>query len=126
MQIVPQSPRFLILHGEVDKALSVLNLVARINCKPRLQGCLVTVEEKERMQRDGELANNDVQEQPANGGQEGKDDQPQTPSSTPLLSEKEKSKVGACMCVSMTCSQCKLNQMYVVLGVVGWMTVVSG
>ena len=100
MQIVPQSPRFLILNGEVDKALSVLNLVARINCKPRLQGCLVTVEEKERMQRDGELANNDAQEQSANGGQEeGKDDQPQTPSSTPLLSEKEKSKVGACACL---------------------------
>ena len=101
MQIVPQSPRFLILHGEVDKALSVLNLVARINCKPRLQGCLVTVEEKEQMQRDGELANNDAQEQSANGGQEeGKDDdQPQTPSSTPLLSEKEKSKVGACACL---------------------------
>jgi len=98
VQFVPQSPRFLILHGEVDKALSVLNLVARINCKPKLQGCLVTVEEKERMQRDGELANNDAQGQSANGGQEeGKDDQ-QTPSSTPLLSEKEKSKVGACVC----------------------------
>lgn len=92
VQFVPQSPRFLILHGEADKALSVLNLVARINCKPRLQGCLVTVEEKERMQRDGELANDDAQEQSADGGKEEEKDQP--PSSAPLLPEKEKSKVG--------------------------------
>ena len=102
VQFVPQSPRFLILHGQADKALSVLNLVARINCKPRLHGRLVTVEEKERMQRDGELpdsnSNRQTDERQEDGREaDGKDDKPPTRSSTPLIPSNGKSKVGVCM-----------------------------
>ena len=98
IQFVPQSPRFLILHGQADKALSVLNLVARINCKPRLHGRLVTVEEKERMQRDGELPDSDAKGQADGGLEDGKNVQPLAPSSTPLLPNDGASKVGVTAC----------------------------
>ena len=94
IQFVPQSPRFLILHGQADKALSVLNLVARINCKPRLHGRLVTVEEKERIQRDGELPDSDGSRTADGGKEDVTDVQSLAPSSTPLLPNNGESKVG--------------------------------
>lgn len=99
---MPQSPRFLILHGKADKALSVLNLMARINCKPKLYGHLVTVEEKERMQQEGELPNSDAQ-----GAADGKDAEPQAPPSAPLLPGSGASKVGdrACTLCSVSMRQ---------------------
>ena len=109
---MPQSPRFLILHGKADKALSVLNLMARINCKPKLYGHLVTVEEKERMQQEGELPDSDTQGA-ADGGQadgglaDGKDAEPQAPPSAPLLPGSGASKVGdrACTLYSVSMRQ---------------------
>ena len=48
-QFVPESPRYLIIHGKEEKAKKVLALIARLNCKQPLVGRLVTQEEKERM-----------------------------------------------------------------------------
>ena len=107
---MPQSPRFLILHGQADKALSVLNLVARINCKPRLQGRLVTVEEKERMQRDGELPDSNSNGKADGKQEDGKDIQTIIDPSAPLLPSKRESKVGVTAHVMYyTCVNTSIN-----------------
>jgi len=51
LQLIPESPRYLIVNGKEDKAKKVLALVAKINCKPPMpmSGRLVIQEEKERM-----------------------------------------------------------------------------
>ena len=49
LQFVPESPRYLILHGKEDRAKKVLALMAKINCKQPLSGRLVTQEEKEQL-----------------------------------------------------------------------------
>ena len=49
VQVVPESPRYLVLNGKEDKAKKVLALIAKINCRPPLSGKLVTQEEKEQM-----------------------------------------------------------------------------
>ena len=100
VQFVPQSPRFLILHGQADKALSVLNLVARINCKPRLHGRLVTVEEKERMQRDGELPDSNSNRQ--TDEEEDRREVQSIPPSSTLLPSNGKSKVGITASIQST------------------------
>ena len=47
LQLVPESPRYLILNGKEEKAKKVLALIAWVNCKQPLSGRLVTQEEKE-------------------------------------------------------------------------------
>ena len=49
MQLVPESPRYLILTGQEEKAKKVLALMAWVNRKQPLSGRLVTQEEKERL-----------------------------------------------------------------------------
>ena len=49
MQLVPESPRYLVLTGKEEKAKKVLALMAWVNCKKPLSGRLVTQEEKERL-----------------------------------------------------------------------------
>ena len=47
---MPESPRYLVLHGKEEKAIRVLAMISKINCKPMLSGRLVTLEEKRRLQ----------------------------------------------------------------------------
>ena len=49
VQFLPESPRYLILKGEEQKAKKVLALIAQINCKQPLLVKLVTHEKKEQM-----------------------------------------------------------------------------
>ena len=49
VQFVPESPRYLILNGNEDKAKKVLALIAKVNCRPSLSGRLVAQERKEQM-----------------------------------------------------------------------------
>jgi len=49
VQLIPESPQYLIVNGKEDKARKVLALVAKITCRPPLSGKLVTQEEKEQM-----------------------------------------------------------------------------
>ena len=49
MQLVPESPRYLVLTGQEEKAKKVLALMAWVNCKEPLSGRPVTQEEKERL-----------------------------------------------------------------------------
>ena len=49
MQFVPESPRYLTLHGKEEKAKKVLALMSKLNCKQPLSGRLVTQEEKEQL-----------------------------------------------------------------------------
>ena len=49
MQLVPESPRYLVLTGQEEKAKKVLALMAWVNCKQPLSGRLVTQEEKEQL-----------------------------------------------------------------------------
>ena len=57
MQLVPESPRYLIIHDKEEKAKKVLALIAWVNCKSPVSGKLVTQEEKEELlQRRNEMS----------------------------------------------------------------------
>ena len=45
-QLIPSSPRYLIIKGKREQALRNINIVARINCKSKLHIKLVTDQEK--------------------------------------------------------------------------------
>ena len=48
-QLMPSSPRYLIIKGKRKQALRNINIVARINCKSKFHIKLVTDEEKAEM-----------------------------------------------------------------------------
>ena len=57
LQLVPESPRYLIIHDKEEKAKKVLALIAWVNCKSPISGKLVTQEEKEDLlQRRNEMS----------------------------------------------------------------------
>ena len=49
LQLVPESPRYLIFHGKEEKAKKVLEYIAWVNCRPTFSGRLVTQEKKEQL-----------------------------------------------------------------------------
>ena len=49
LQLVPESPRYLIFHGKEKKAKKVLEYIAWVNCRPTFLGRLVTQEKKEQL-----------------------------------------------------------------------------
>ena len=49
LQLVPESPRYLIFHGKEEKAKKVLEFIAWVNCQPTFSGRLVTQEKKEQL-----------------------------------------------------------------------------
>ena len=56
LQLVPESPRYLIIHNKEEKAKKVLALIAWVNCKSPVTGKLVTQEAKEELlQRKNEI-----------------------------------------------------------------------
>ena len=57
LQLVPESPRYLIIHNKEEKAKKVLALMAWVNCKSPVTGKLVTQEAKEELlQRKNEVS----------------------------------------------------------------------
>ena len=62
LQLVPESPRYLIYCGKEEKAKKVLASIAKINCKQLPEGRLVTAEEKERMAKEYSPPLDDVME----------------------------------------------------------------
>ena len=55
-QLMPSSPRYLIIKGKREQALRNINIVARINCKPKLYIKLVTDQEKAEMNQHDSLS----------------------------------------------------------------------
>ena len=55
-QLIPSSPRYLIIKGKREQALRNINIVARINCKPKLHIKLVTDQEKAEMNQQDSLS----------------------------------------------------------------------
>ena len=51
VQIVPESPRYLVLKGQTHKAQSLLAKIARFNCKPSLFARLQSEGKKEAIQQ---------------------------------------------------------------------------
>lgn len=49
---VPPSARFMVIQGRTERALKVINMAARINCKSPLSGQLVTDEEKKTLEEE--------------------------------------------------------------------------
>ena len=61
-QLIPSSPRYLIIKGKREQALRNINIVARINCKSKLHIKLVTDEEKEEMDKQDSLSKSSSQQ----------------------------------------------------------------
>ena len=55
-QLMPSSPRYLIIKGKREQALRNINIVARINCKSKLHIKLVTDQEKAEMNQQDSLS----------------------------------------------------------------------
>ena len=67
-QLMPSSPRYLIIKGKREQALRNINIVSRINCKPKLHIKLVTDQEKAEMNKQDSLSKKDLDDDHFNGG----------------------------------------------------------
>ena len=67
-QLMPSSPRYLIIKGKREQALRNINIVARINCKSKLHIKLVTDQEKTEMNKQDSLSKKDLDDDQFNGG----------------------------------------------------------
>ena len=62
-QLMPSSPRYLIIKGKREQALRNINIVARMNCKSKLHIKLVTDEEKAEIDKQDSLSKIDDDDQ---------------------------------------------------------------